>query len=451
MSGTPTETEVQTQWRNSVSLIDAFRSATDGAAMGAGGYIDVILQSLEGEYTPSGIANALANYRARLSRLMDESTALEFLAPVLREYGGVLAADAGANGFGSNYTSLGALFSAIYEWFHANSLTVQSRNITFDTTATAGGGNVGNGAMSRLTVDHNGYDMEACHVERKIFRCRQDQNTGTLENAEIFEFSGAQRSQDALQRDSFGSGIQTTIRSHHAGSGNGGSLLTNSSFSTYDAAGSPKFSGWTEDASPGNIGQDTGNFYRSHPGAQTDASLKMDADVSAATTKISQSISAMPIARLDTNRPYFLRIMVNPTVGSASGGTVVIRMGSQSNSIAVSSLSAGWNELLITPDESCWPRVFNEDPFDIEIEWTSPTSGHILIDDVIFAPWDAIDGTYWFLRGNAATHTPWLVDDTLTFTDTGGAPATGKIQWWNFIAGLGYLPSTTGAPTFTDP
>jgi len=69
---------------------------------------------------------------------------------------------------------------------------------------------------------------------------------------------------------------------------------------------------------------------------------------------------------------------------------------------------------------------------------------------VIFAPWDLIDGTYWCLRGNAATHTAWAVDDTLTVTDAGGAPGTGKIQWWLFVSGFGYLPSS-GSPTFTDP
>ena len=64
---------------------------------------------------------------------------------------------------------------------------------------------------------------------------------------------------------------------------------------------------------------------------------------------------------------------------------------------------------------------------------------------------ELVDGTYWAIRGNAATHTPWLVDDQLAITDTGGAPATAKIQYWLWRTGLGYLPSTTGTPTFSDP
>src|SRR5690606_24928227 len=98
--------------------------------------------------------------------------------------------------------------------------------------------------------------------------------------------------------------------------------------------------------------------------------------------------------------PYFLRVMLNKTIGSASGGTVTIRMGSQSASVTIASLAANWAELNITVGSSCWPRNFNVDPFDIEIEWSSSTSGYLLVDDVIFCPWDLIDGTYWLLRGN---------------------------------------------------
>ena len=48
------------------------------------------------------------------------------------------------------------------------------------------------------------------------------------------------------------------------------------------------------------------------------------------------------------------------------------------------------------------------------------------------------------------TPVAWALDDTLEFTDTGGAAATAKIQYWLWVAGLGYLP-TDASPTFTDP
>ena len=443
MSGTPTEAEIQTQWTNVVRILEETRTEFDTNLAGASGSVDTLLQSLEGEYTPTALGNAVASFRDRCSSLVDQSTALEFLGPLLEEYAAILAADA-TDGFGSNYQDLSSIFSALYEWFHANSLTVESRAITYDSSATAGASNVGNGGMSRLHEDHNGYPLEFCHVERKIFRCRQDQNTGTKEHAELFEVAGSQPSRDALQRSSFGSGVRGFLRAHHAGGGEGGSLLKNSSFSTYDVSATPRFAGWTESA--GVVTQDTTNYYRSHPGATTDASMVMTGG--AGTITIKQTLDDMRISRIDPEVPYFCRIMVNGD--SASGGNVVLRMGTSETVVAISALTAGWDEVIIADDET-WPRQFNEDPLDIEIAWESSTSGTLLIDDAIFAPWDLVDGTYWFLRANNTSPVPWLVDDTLSFTDTGGAPATGKVQWWNFVAGLGYLPAAVGTPDITEP
>jgi hypothetical protein len=308
--------------------------------------------------------------------------------------------------------------------------------------------------MSRLTVDENDYDLEACTIETKKFICVSDQNTGTEEQAELFQCMGQQPSLDSLllheeasenvQRFGSGESSSVQIRSHHAGSGAGGSLLTNSSFSDYASGGDPKFTGWTEDSGESNIEQDTTNYYRSHPGASTDGSLKASGDF-----KISQPVEDMQVRRLDPNTPYFLRLMYNRQTGSGDG-TLAISLGSQSTNVTLDA-QTGWNELLLPVGQNSWFKNFNEDPLDVEIQLSSWSEGYVLIDDVILAPFDFIDGTYWFLRGNNTSHTPWLVDDFMSYTDTGGAPTTGKIQWWNWISGLGYLPHTTGTPTFTDP
>ena len=450
MSGTPTEAEIQTQWKNTVAILEAIRNFADGTMAGAGGKFDTLIQSLEGEYTPLELADFVNTTRSGLSTLITPSQATAALTPVMYEYARILATSA-TLGQGSGYRTPAELFRAIYEWFHANSLSVASRSISYDASVTAGGSNVGNGALTRLTVDENGYNLEACHVEKKMFRCRADQNSGTDKNAEVFEFVGTAASYDSLLRGAYGSGEsqRTTIVSKHAGTGNGGSLLTNSSFSEYSATGTPKFTAWTESAGGAQVSQDTVNYYRTHPGAQTNASLKITGGSGIVTLK--QPLTAMRVRRLDPNTPYFFRIMVNPTIGSASGGAIVIRVGSQSVTTNVSALSSGWNELTLPLTNVNWFRNFDQDAFDVEIEWSAAsTSGYILVDDVIFAPWDLIDGTYWCLRGNAATHTAWAVDDTLTVTDAGGAPGTGKIQWWLFVSGFGYLPSS-GSPTFTDP
>jgi hypothetical protein len=445
MSGTPSEAEIRTIWRNTVDLLETVRANLDGSIAGNGNKLDTLLQSLEGEYTPSGVAGAASVFRAGCSSLISPGMVRSFLDPILYEYGKILS-DSSTYGFGGGFASSDELFRALYDWFIDNSDTVQSRNITFDTSAAGTGSNTGNGAMSRLTTDENGYDLEACTVETKKFICVGDQNSGTDEHAEIFQCMGEQSSMDALLRSSFGSGLgsNVSIRSHHAGSGAGGSLLTNSSFSDYNSSNTPKFTSWTQDSGAANISQDTTNYYRSHPGASTDGSLKLSGDA-----KISQAVSAMRVRQLDANTPYFLRLMYNRQTGSGDG-TLAIRLGSHSVT-ATMSAQTGWNELLLTIGQNSWYKNFNEDPLDVEIELSSWSSGYVLVDDVILAPFDFIDGTYWFLRGNSATHTPWLVDDFLSFTDTGGAPTTGKIQWWCWVAGLGYLPSTTGTPEFTDP
>jgi hypothetical protein len=456
MAGTPTEAEIQDQWKKVVNVLEKFRAHVDGTHAGAAGLWDTLEQSLEGEYTPAELSAFVNNFRAGCASLMTPAMAQQALTPILFEYGLRIDSDAsGTQGFGTGYRSADAIFRALYDWFVIKSYTVESRDITFDTSATTGNGAgaiVGSGSIGRLTVDENGFDLEACTVEKKRFKCIVDQNTGQNENQEIFEVLGEAAGFDSVNRAAFGSGdsANTTLVSKHAGQGAGGSLLSNSSFSDFTSGATPEFSGWTETAAPaGSLDQDLVNFYRTHPGAQTDASLELTGGLGTITLK--QTLSSMRIRRLDQDTPYALRVMLNPAVGvAAAGGNVALRCGTNHADIDVSAMSAGWQELVLTFNGNLWPRAFNEDPFDVEISWTGSTSGTLLIDDVIFAPMDLVDGTYWFIRGNHATHTPWLLDDMLAFTDTGGLPATGKIQWWLMVAGFGYLPSS-GSPTLADP
>jgi hypothetical protein len=88
---------------------------------------------------------------------------------------------------GAPYSNAADIMITLRERFDANTLSVESRAITYDTSATAGAGNVGNGVCSRLTVDEFGYNLEACTVEKKTLRCRADQNSGAKEFAEEFE------------------------------------------------------------------------------------------------------------------------------------------------------------------------------------------------------------------------------------------------------------------------
>lgn len=454
----PTEAELQDQWKKVVDLFETTRVYLDEtlASQGGSGLIDVLQQSLEGEYTPE-ISSSLASYRAAASSLVAPGRVRDFLEPIILEYGQVIAETVGSGtGFGSGYSDVARLFRAVFEHFVNNTLTVETRAITYDSSATTsngfGGAIVGTGSITRLTVDEHNEKLEACHVERKTFRCRLDQNSGVDKHAEAFEFIGDPQSPDSLLRSAFGSGVSnsTTLQSLHAGAGSGGSLLRNSSFSTFDSAGSPKFNGWTESAGGANIAQSkvAAEVFRGSPGvaAADDASLKITGGSGIVTLK--QTLDDMSINRLDANTPYFLRVMLNKTEGTASGGIVALRLGSRAITVTIAALGTNWQELLIPADTNTWFNNFNQDSFDIEIEWDgSSASGYLLMDDLIFSPYTLIDGTYWVMRGAA---TPWKVDDTLIFTDTGGAPATGKVQYYNWISGLGYLPSSA-TPSMADP
>jgi hypothetical protein len=443
MSGQPTEAELQTIWSHCVDMLEKTRVHGDDVLTAAGGEYDTIIQSLEGSFVPTDVINAVTSHRATYSSLVDPSTVLGFLSPILFEYASIMSDDA-TDGFGAAYTDLGSVMIALYEWFIANSLTVKSRAITYDTTSTKTG--TGNGDIQRLTADENGFDLEACHVEKKTFRCRSDARSGVAEYREVFEHLGVQGSFDALQRAATGSGesARAFIRNHHAGTGTGGSLLKNASFSTFDATATPQFAQW--DLITGTQPtQDATNYYIDSPGSATPYGMACST-----TFKIRQTLANLRVSSLNPDVPYFCRLMFKRF--NSADGTLTIRCGAVSESVTLAA-QTNWNELRIgtTTPKDQWFKNFNEDGFDIEIEWSGRTVGDIVIDDVIFDEYDLIDGTWWFIRHNhATTPTSWLVDDTLQFTDTGGAPATGKVQWYLFVSGLGYLPSS-GTPTFADP
>jgi len=440
MSGAPSQAEIQDQWRRSVAILEGLRNYADGTIAGAGNQMDLLLQALEGEYTPAGVADAARQFRASLSSLLDRGRVQSFLTPIIFEY----ARFAGIAG-----NTPQQIMPLLYDYFIANSLSVKSRAISYDVTATLGAGNVGTGSVYRLTVDRNNMPLEAATVETKVFKCISDQATGSFKWGEQFEVRGGAASQDALLRAAFGSGaIVRNLRASHAGSGSGGSLLRNSSFSSFSATGTPKFSGWEEIAGGAALAQDSANIYRSHPAATNDASLRINAG--SGTVTLRQPIGQMAISQVDPNTPYLFRVMVNKTIGTAVGGSVTIRMGSQSTTVTIAALGSGWQEIVIPAGTGCWFQNFNDGSFDVEIEWASPSTGYLLVDDAIFTAWTLVDGTYWNIRNADATPVAWKVDDTLAFTDGGGAPATAKIQWWLWIAGWGYLP-TNGSPTFADP
>lgn len=449
----PTEAEVQTQWKNAVNVLEKTRAYADNSLANGGGYLDVLVQSFEGEYIPISGAAFVQRVRALMSGVLDSSQALFVMDAVLREYAPLLAASA-TLGYGSGYQTTRELFQALYQWMHDNTYSVETRAITY-TTPSANGGNTGTAGVSRLTTDRFGYPLEACHVEKKMLQCITDQNSGALKWAESFQIVGETASFDGVRYAANGSGARSTLRAKHAGSGAGGSLLSNSSFSDFSSTATNKFTNWVAtyggSAVAADLTQDTTNYYRSHPNASTDASCKISMDNAGDSITLKQTLTNMRVSRLDPDTPYFLRVMVNKTVGTAVGGSVTLKLGANTTvTSTVAALSANWDELVIPFDKTCWLEEFGEDAFDIEIAWSGGTSGFMLFDDVIFCPWDEFDGTYWLVHQNNASPVANIVGDEYYAVDSGGAGGTGILQYWCWRAGLGYLPSDA-TPTIADP
>jgi hypothetical protein len=444
-SGAPTEAEVQAQWRNAVDIIDKTQVYADSLA-GTGQEFDVLIQSLEGDFTPAGLSAWAENYREGLSSLVDPSLIYQALAPCILEYGQVLK----AGGYiGSGYETVELLIGAIYERFLvATAQYVESRAITFDTSGATTG--TGTGTISRLTTDENAFDIENVTVETKHFLCVRDQNSGVKKHAEEFVMLGETRSKDFLQPHSFGSGdtFRRLLHNRNAGSTQHGSILRNSSFESYDATQTNDFTYWA--LVSGTVPtQETGDYYSTHPGASTDYCL-----TASAAFRLKQSRADMRKQTLDPRKPYFLRVMVKQAAGTPDGN-VILHLGSQSVSVAATTINAAteWYELALPLDENSWFKNFNQDDFNVEIEWTG-TTGTLLFDDMIFCELTQIDATWWVCRQNNTNGpTAWLRRDEVQFDDTQADTTKGKINYYLHRAGLGYLPSSTGTPTitFTDP
>lgn len=427
----PSLAEIEDQWKKAVDVIETSRVDFDTNLVPNIGTLE---EAFEGDYTPGGLSAWARQMRAQASAMVDSFSARLMLEPLVFEYGKLIK---------SPHRDASRIWGDIYAYMHANSKAVKSRAITY-ASPSADGSNTGNGRCERLTVDEKGYNLEACHVELKTLKCVSDQTTGAVRHAEVFDLYGVEAPKDALDRVNAGSGRRLQgIVSKHAGGG--GSRLLNGSFTTYNASGTTTtmFRGWTIDTIA-NVTQATGagNTYRGHPGdGGTLGSLRFNG-----AAKLTQTIEAMGL-RLNPSLPYRLRLMYNREVGTGDG-TLTIRMGSTTKSVVLAA-QTGWNELILDMGTGLWPANWYEDQCNIEIELASRTTGYVLVDDAILAPLDFFDGTFLWLTGGA---TPWQLDDFWSWTDTGGAAADAKLQYYAWLAGFGYLPSATGGSiTWADP
>ena len=334
----------------------------------------------------------------------------------------------------------------IYEHMQSNSLTVASRQFTFGSPS-AGGSNVGNGTLTRLTKDRYDHDIENGSAEGKTFELVDDEHSGSgVRWRETFEYRG-----DALERNEFpmrGQGgraqlrclsIQDTQR-----------LVVNPGFESYDATNG--FTGWTITNLVANTTQDTTNYYKDvKPSTTTPAALIFGASDLIYQTFSAQSIRWNPFVPMYAQIAWMRR-------GSATGN-LKLKIGGITATVDISTgTNDEWNILrwpLATPDQTAWFRSWNTSDARVSIEAESLATGTLVVDDLIIAPYTQLDGTWYVMNGGpansatvAAAAVPFLRDDIFTFTDS----ETGAIvQEWMARAFGVYLPHTTGTATWLDP
>ena len=430
----PTESEFQTQISHVVAQYIAMKNFGFVTTPNLLSLDNDIVTSQEGDYAPE-VLTAQGALRSGYGGLLARTRAI--LDPLWQTYGKVLKFPE---------TDPATIIARVYDNFVTNSKDVNSREFTFGAVA-AGGGNVGGGTVHRLNVDENNFEIENQTADIKTIECIADEHSGAAaEHEERFEIRGEHADRDGIQIT--GSGDRDTLTAVSAR--NSLQFMTNPSFTSEpDSLTAPtSISGWTAGSSIGNfaIVEGAANTYRGYQGeGDTARALKIEAD-----DYLKQNLNVKRFTNPSTNSvlsPMYLQMAWNREVGASDALTLTLTLGSQTIVTAVGGAETGWQIARIAVGQKNWFKTWNQEDPEIRITVAGLASGYLLVDDIVFAPYQFFDGGWYMPVGNA---TPFLKDDSFTFTDS--IAADSKIQ--RTIAELYglYLPHVDDASeTWADP
>lgn len=436
----PTEAEIRLQIGYAVDALEELRQFAESDANNLLGIEAELRASVKGDYSAE-ILGGFSAFRARVSEALARNTTRAILDAHLFSYGKLI---------GSPERDAASIFRDLYDYFVENSYTVEERNFTFGTPS-AGASNDGNGTLLRLNVDKNGYDIDTQTADAKTVTCRFDEHSGRPEHAEQFEIRGAERFRDflSLKGGTGQPGSRPVGRLIALTCRDSTQFIRNPSFTngTDDPTSSTDITGWTIDDYTKVQLQST-QYYRDSEGEATPKSLRLDDNA-----YVQQNLNVAG-GRVRTSgiggfgqyyQPIYVQVAYNSSVGSGDG-TLTLTIGSKTASVSVSGKS-GWQVLRIAVGTSNWYENWIQENPLIKIQLASRTTGYVLVDDVVIAPFQFFDGGWYALVGGS---TPFLVNDSFTFTDS--AAETGILQKWFVRAGYGYLPSAVaGAADWGDP
>lgn len=374
---------------------------------------------------------------AQLYSFANPGVGAPVLNAVLPEYARILAIAE---------TAPADIFFRVFERFGSQPFTVKSRNRTFGSPS-AGGSNIGTGAVVRLSTDRYAYKIESGSDEAKSWLCTNDANSGAKRHNERFLLRGAAITRTEfpmLTESSQIPGVKALSIDDSA------SYIQNPGFETWDATNGA--SGWSAGTAWSNFDTYTTSVYKDIlPSTGTARALKFVASDYIYQTWSQQALNWNPYVPLYAQVAW-MRL-------ASATGTLKIKIGNVEATVDVSTGTNGvWNVLrwpLAAPASTAWFRSWNvgtdaatppSNPF-IKITMTSLAVGTVVIDDVICGPYTQFDGTWCAIVGGA---TPFLKEDVFTATDSSGATAI--IQEYLARYHGVYLPSTTGGTeSWADP
>lgn len=435
-----------------VSFLNGMQTDAATASTGALALAKAARDTITGEIAQpakDGIASALSS----LADAISADRAASILGPIVRELASTSEIDDPAS-------DLDGAFEAVYDYFRDTPRHVKLSAHTFDTSATAGGANVGSGTMYRLTVDEDGNQLEGLDPDTYTIKCVVDARTSGRAHDETFEISGTDGRDDNL--DQLGTNL-SGVRFFGA-TGARESVLLNPSFDEASFSGSTisAMAGWRtqtdgDSAAPNsNVEIDDGVYFRIVPGksATNSKGLKFTAD------EILYQDLVKNNRRISYNEPYLIAIRVRRN--STSTGNAILRLsgtlgsGGVSTTLDISTLSADtWGTVIIAMGANCWPKAWNSNDLKFQIEAGSLT-GSFTVDDCTFVPMFRFGAVLGRRAGRGALGqyvaylggaTPAVKDDSWEFGDT--SSTRGQANFWLMRGGIGYLPAVADSTQIT--
>jgi len=447
----PNFANIAEQWAFRNALPELIETTTKAASTGYVALEVLALTDMESDYQ-ADMASGLEDARESLASLLDPDSVRATLDPYYFQWGETI---------GSTASDSDSIFVDLFDYMHTNSQSVNSRNISFGSPSAAGG-NTGDGSMVRQTVDEQDYAMEGwlpLHVsETFTVECERDANQIGYPFEEVFSIKGTDAAKDSLLTT--GTGLDDTTRCQSERDTL--RYIKNPGFESYTAttptSGSEQVptavEGWTPTGAWTNFKVSVVQLYRTPPKSSTSISLKFIAD-----DTITQVLSTVNTTRFSRDVPYYVAVPVFRETGAT--GNIVITLGQTTRTVALSTLTQNaWNlvPIVATPDKSLYYENFKANDLSFSISVNTLATAFVYVDAIHMFPFQLIGGNGREGRGALgqymvlmAGRTPWLVGDSLSFTDTPNATRAVNQVWGCAFPGYGYLPhNNAGTETVLD-